>query len=128
MVKIPLSYNFFLLFNKLYFPHNVFALRFRIFIVTLQVLRILFSSRCLSFSFPLPLLFPFFFFLISLLSLFSFLIFLFLFFFPNSHHFLNLVCQFLRAPLPCSRTFCCPVQHAQWEEWNLFCSFQAKIS
>ena len=28
---------------------------------------------------------------------------------PCLHHFLILVCHFLRAPLPCSRTFCCPV-------------------
>ena len=62
---------------------------------------------CLSFSFPLPL-FPFIF-----LSHFPFVLFFFLYFplffsFPNLHHFLNLVCHFLRAPLPCSRTFCCP--------------------
>ena len=31
-----------------------------------------------------------------------------LFSFPSLHHFLNLVSHFLRAPLPCSRTFCCP--------------------
>ena len=44
---------------------------------------------------------------------FPFLIFLFFFLFPcNLHYFLNLVCHFLRAPLPCSRTFCCPVKES----------------
>ena len=47
------------------------------------------------------------FFIISHLSFFPFPYFP-LFSFPNWHHFLNLVCHFLRAPLPCSRTFCCP--------------------
>ena len=46
-------------------------------------------------------------------AFFSFLIFLFFFSFPILHHFLNLVCHFLRAPLPCSRTFCCPVRNPQ---------------
>ena len=61
------------------------------------------------------LFFLFFFFLSSFFPLFSsFFNFPFLslfssfFLFPNLYHFLNSVCRFLRAPLPCSRTFCCP--------------------
>ena len=69
------------------------------------------SPRRLSFYFPLPLLYPFLFFPHFSFVSFSFLIFLFIFFFLNLYHFLNLVCHFLRAPLPCSRTFCCPVNN-----------------
>ena len=68
--------------------------------------------------FPLSLLFPefplFTLFLFCFCPLFVFAHFPFLslsssfFLLPNLHHFLNFVCQFLRAPLPCSRTFCCP--------------------
>ena len=62
-----------------------------------------------SFSFPLPILFHFiFFFLISHLPFFLSLFSSFFFSFSNLHHFLKLVRHFLRAPLPCSRTFCCP--------------------
>ena len=86
----------------------------------------LFFPSSSSFSFPLfsfPFLFPFplsfllfhFFFSFSFFSSFPFLFplsFPFLFFlfllFSNQHHFLNLVYHFLRAPLPCSRTFCSP--------------------
>ena len=95
MVKIPLSYKFILFFNKLHFLHNVF-----------------------SFSIPYLHSYSMIFFLCLFLFIFfpvfsSFLfcpLFLFLFtsFPPNLHNFLNLVCHFLRAPLPCSRTFCCP--------------------
>ena len=47
-------------------------------------------------------------------SLSCFLIF-FVFSVPNLHHFLILVCHFLKAPLSCSRTFCCP----GYEIWHL---------
>ena len=70
-----------------------------------------------SIIFPL-LLFPFLFFpsfsssTFPLSFFFAHFPFLFLFssfvLFPNLHQFLNLVCRFLRALLPCSRTFCCP--------------------
>ena len=74
-----------------------FDLRFIIFIVTLEFLRIL-ALVIFFFSFPLPLLFHFLFF--PHFPFFSFLI--FLLFSPNLHHFLNLVCHSLerrsRAP------------------------------
>ena len=77
------------------------------------------------------------FYLFSLIShfcpfFFPFLIFLF-FSFPNLHHFLNLVCHFLRAPLPCSRTFCCPeltkllLFKFQLGLFQLFQSFQISV-
>ena len=78
----------------------MFSFSFRIFTVTLWFLRI-FCPRRLSFSF---LFFPHFPFVPFFFPYFP----LFFFFFPNLHYFLNLVCHFLRAPLPCSRTFCCP--------------------
>ena len=98
------TYNFILFFQQLHFPHNVFALRFRIFIVTLN-----FEEYLVLVIFPFLSLFLFFPFLFFPHFPFPFLLlFLFFFPFPNLHHFLNLVCHFLRAPLPCSRTFCCP--------------------
>ena len=91
------------------FPHSLFFLFF-----------LISSPRLLHFLVPFLIRF-------SLFSLFS-LFYLFLFFallifyvfFPNQHHFLNLVCHFLGAPLPCSRTLWrpalhmpCPVKHVE---------------
>ena len=69
-----------------------------------------FKNILSSSSFPLPLLFPFIFFPHFPFVLFFFPYFPLYFSFSNLHHFLNLVSHFLRAPLPCSRTFCCPAE------------------
>ena len=51
------------------------------------------------------------------------------FLFPNLNHFLNLVCHFLRAPLPCSRTFCCPGGYYEgtltllWQRLRGYCAY-----
>ena len=108
MVKIPLSDNF--IDQQISFSLQCF-LRVPFLIMTLQFLNIFFSSSSIlfsssSFSFPLFSFFLFLFlFFVHFLSLFSSF-----FLFPNLHHFLNLVCdcRFLRASLPCSRTFLLP--------------------
>ena len=100
IVKIPVSDNFIdqqisffsQCFLRVPYLHNDSTIFKHIF-----PRRLSFFFSYSSFSFPLFCLFPL-----------SFLIFLFFFFFSNLHHFLNLVCRFLRAPLPYSRTFCCP--------------------
>ena len=97
-----LSYNFILFYNKLHFPHNVFCFmipylhrfwRISTFVVLVVI-------RFLS-------LFLFFF--LSIFYLISLMFFFLLFsLFSQLHHFLNLVCHFLRASLSCSPTFCWP--------------------
>ena len=119
MVKIPLSYISFLSTNY-FFLTMFFNLRFRIYdlhtiILSHTIILRIFCPLRLSFSFPLPLLFRFIFFLISHLFFFLSLFFSS----PNLHHFLNLVCHFLRAPLPCFRTFCCPGGNSlHYSFWN----------
>ena len=121
MVKIPLSDNF--IDQQIVFPHNVFW-GFHIFIMTHPFLNIFFlvvypffSS---SFSFPLFSLFLFFFLSSFFPPHFPFLsLFSSFFLFPNLHHFLNLVCRFLRVPppmlphflLPCT---CCRSHGSNW--------------
>ena len=98
--------------NKLYFPHNLLIYDSVFCIYDLHSYYIIFknilSSSCYIFfpssfssSFHLFPHFPF--------AFFSFPYFLFFFLCPNLYHFLNLVRHFLRTPLPCSHTFCCPV-------------------
>ena len=60
----------------------------------------MFSPRHFSFSLSFLLLFPILFFPHVPFILFFFSCFPSFFFFLNLHHFLNLVCHFLRAPLP----------------------------
>ena len=72
---------------------------------------LLFFPSSSSFSFLFFPHFPFVPFFFSLFSSF--------FLFPNLHHFLNLVCHFPRAPLPCSRTFCCPGM-CPLRSWSFF--------
>ena len=101
-------------------------LRFRISYYDLHSYSIIFKNILSSSSFLFCPSFSSFsfhfssFFLISHLSFFfSFLIFLF-FSFPKLHHFLNLVCHFVRAPLPCSRTFCCPAYNWGYLQYTTF--------
>ena len=109
-----LIYNF-IFVNKLRFPHILFIYNSAFRIYDLHSYSII--LRNFVFVVCLFSLFLFFFlsslFLISRFPFFFLSLFFFFFFFsfPNLHHFLNLVCNFLRAPLPCSRTFCCPEGH-----------------
>ena len=110
-----LIYNF-IFVNKLRFPHIllIYNSAFRIYDLFCYSIILRNFVLVVFLFFPLPILFPFIFFPHFPFALFSFFpYFLFLFFFPNLHHFLNLVCHFLRAPLPCSRTFCCPDNYSK---------------
>ena len=101
--------------NKLHFPRiflNIYDYVFPIYdlhsysiffknnLIVLIVFPFIFFPSSYSCTFHPFSSFPICLFFLSLFSSF--------FSFPILHHFLNLVCHFLRAPLPCSRTFCCP--------------------
>ena len=125
MVKIPLSYIF-IFVNKLHFltmyfiyVNSVFHIYdlhscFIIFKSVLSSSSFLFFPSCPSFSFH-----PF-----SSFHICPFFPYVPLFSFPNLYHFLNLVCHFLRAPLPCSCTFCWPGQNYQISQKNLLTTYR----
>ena len=102
-------------FNKLHFP-TMYSnlLLFRIY--EIHSYSIIFKNILSSSSFLFFPSSPSFSFHLHLFSSFPICPFSFPYFplfFPNLHHFLDLVCHFLRAPLPCSRTFCCPAWQTQ---------------
>ena len=91
---------------SLYFSTNyIFSLQCFCFTIPyLHSYSIIFKSSSSFFFFPSSSSFSF-----PLFPHFALSLFFFFLCFPNLHFFLNVICHFLRAPLPCSRTFCCPV-------------------
>ena len=106
-----LIYNF-IFVNKSHFPHIFLKFTITYFLYNdLHSYSIIFKNILSSSSFLFFLSsysFTFHLFSSFYICLFFFPCFPFFFLFANWHNFLNLVCHFLRALLPCSRTFCCP--------------------